>query len=111
MARKKAVVPKALLKAWVSLELKARLGLLLISEVEGRIPLGKISEHVERVLTQDLDWKALDLHPFGLPQGYFVRGPEPFVKALECMIQELHKAANQRTPAPLTYLDEANAKS
>lgn len=76
MPRKKAVTPTVLIKAWISPELKAKLYLLLASEVEGRIPLGKISEFVSERLREHFEWGEVDLGLYGGPQGYFVRGPK-----------------------------------
>lgn len=82
MPRKKAVTPTVLLKAWISPELKAKVYLLLASEIEGRIPLGDISDFVSERLREYFDSAELDLSLHGGPQGYFVRGPKDMVEWL-----------------------------
>lgn len=92
MPRKKAVTPKVLLKAWISPELKAKLYLLLASEVEGRIPLGEISDFVAERLREHFDWTSVDLGLYGFPQGYFVRGPTLMVTDLRRMLEGVQRA-------------------
>lgn len=82
MPRKKAVTQTVLIKAKVLPELRAKMDLLLVSEVEGRVPLGKISEFVSERLREHFDWEELDLGLHGGPQGYFVRGPKDMIEWL-----------------------------
>ena len=82
MARPKAAVPKALLKAKISQELRAKIDLELFSDLEGRVPLGKYSELVETLLKQHLEWGTLQLSVYGLPDGYYVRGPRAMLDEL-----------------------------
>lgn len=87
MPRTKAVESNTLLKAWVSPELKGKLYLHLTSAVEGRIPLGKISEFVSERLREYFSWKTLDLSAFGKP-GFFVKGPPAMVDELQRMLAD-----------------------
>lgn len=96
MAKQKAVNPNHLLKAWISPELKGRLYLHLHSDLEGRIPLGKISEFVSERTREFFEWESLDLSLHGGPQGYFVRGPKDMIEFLR---QELN-GRNRSSGAP-----------
>lgn len=87
MAKPKAVTPNVLIKAWVHPELKAKMALLLVSEVEGRIPLGKISSFISERIREYFDWAKLDLGLYGFGQGYFVSGPKPMIEALEARLK------------------------
>lgn len=68
-----------LVKAWVKPEIRARMDLLLVSEIEGRVPHGKISEFVAERLREHFEWEELDLGLIGGPAGYFVRGPKAMI--------------------------------
>lgn len=87
MARPKSATPKALLKAMIPLELRAKLDLHLVSEVEERIPLGQISEFVTARIREYFDWVSLDLAPYGFAPGAFIRGPKPFVDRLREILE------------------------
>lgn len=87
MPRKKAVVPQVLIKAWVSPELRAKMDLLLASELEGRVPYGEISAFIANRLREYFDFETLDLSLYGFPQGYFVRGPKAMVENLRLRLQ------------------------
>lgn len=82
MPRPKSAVPTVLLKAMIPLEQRAKVDLLLCSDLEGRIPLGDISKFVSARLTEYFDWEVLDLAPFGFAPGTFVKGPKTFVDGL-----------------------------
>lgn len=83
MPRAKPVSPNVLLKAWITPELLTRLQLHLFSQVEGKIPHGKISEFVSDRLREFFGWKQLDLSPYGLPGGYFVKAPAAMIDELK----------------------------
>lgn len=83
MPRTKAAVPTVLIKAWVPPELRAKMDLLLVSELEGRVPHGKISGFIADRLREHFDWAELDLGLHGFPQGYFVRGPKAMIEKLQ----------------------------
>lgn len=83
MPKTKAAVPNHLLKAWISPELKGRLYLHLTSELEGRIPLGQISEFISARIREYFGWRQLDLSAYGLPAGYFVKAPPEMIEALK----------------------------
>lgn len=82
MPRPKAVNPPVTLKAMIPVELRAKLDLLLVSEVEGRIPLGEISAFITSLLRRHFEEQTLDLQPYGFPAGFFVRGPAEMLKAV-----------------------------
>jgi hypothetical protein len=88
MPRTKAAVPNHLIKAWVSPELKGKLYLHLTSELEGRIPLGRLSAFVSDRIREFFGWKTLDLTPYGFAPGYFVKGPADMVEALQRRLAE-----------------------
>lgn len=94
MPRQKAAVPKSLLKAWIPLELRGKLDLQLVSEVEGRVPKGHYSELVESLVRAHLEWGMLDLGLYGFAKGYYVRGPKPMIEALERYFQQTGAANN-----------------
>ncbi len=82
MARPKAPIEKKLVKAYVTLPIYAQMQLSLHSEVEGRIPLGDVSKFVEERLREHFEWAELDLHPYGGPEGFFLRGPKEMIEWL-----------------------------
>lgn len=90
MPRQKAVTPKRLLKAWIALELRAKMELELVSELESRIPLGKISEFIEGLMRAHFEHQRLDLAAYGLPAGYFIQGPPEMVAAVKASLETYH---------------------
>jgi hypothetical protein len=64
------------------------LPLHLHSEIESRIPHGKVSEFVADRLREFFGWKQLDLKPYGFAPGYFVRGPKDMIEALQQALAE-----------------------
>ena|SRR5436190_21137390 len=68
------------------LELKARLDLLLLSELEGRVPYGDYTAFFSERLREFLEWKTLDLSPYGIPG--FVRVPREVVESLALSLGE-----------------------
>ena len=87
MPRPRAAIPTVLIKAKVSPELKGRMALELVSEVEGRIPQGKISEFVSERLREYFSWKRLDLGAYGFPAGFFVAGPKEMIDLLRTALE------------------------
>lgn len=81
---------KRLLKAWIPLDLRARLDLELVSAIEGRIPLGDISEFVTARLKEWFESDTLDLSLYGFPAGYFVRGPAAMIVLLKQRLEKTH---------------------
>lgn len=82
MPRPKSLVPTTRLELKLPLDLRATLDLALVSELEGRVPLGHYSAFFEQRLREHFAWQTLDLHPFGFPPGSFVRGPESMIEGL-----------------------------
>jgi hypothetical protein len=101
MPKPKAAIPKRLLKAYIPMDLHGRLLLELVSEVEGRIPLGKISQFTEARFREHFEWKSLDLRLYGGPEGFFIRGPA-------AMIDWLSKRLPASLQNPLAALGEAS---
>lgn len=90
MPRPKAAVPQVLIKAWVKPELRAKMDLLLVSEVEGRVPHGKISEFIAGLMQEHFDWDEVDLGIYGMSPGYFVRGPKAMIEQLKDRLELTH---------------------
>jgi hypothetical protein len=88
MPRPKNAVPTVLIKAWVPPELKGKLYLTLISDLEGRIPQGKISSFICDRLREFFGWKTLDLSPYGFQPGYFIKGPSEMIEAVQRRLAE-----------------------
>lgn len=62
---------------------RTRLDLLLFSEVEGRVPLGRYREFFLERLRDYFDSRRLELAPFGFPEGAVVSGPKEVIDLLE----------------------------
>lgn len=82
MSRPAALVPNAHLHIRLAPDLKAKLDLLLFSELEARIPKGAHKDFIESRLREFFDWQVQSLERFGLPDGYFIAGPKEMVQAL-----------------------------
>lgn len=87
MPRPKAAVPTVLLKAKISPELRAKVDLALVSEVEGRVPQGDISRFISNLLREFFASKQLNLALYGFPQGYTVRGQKDMIDALRVRLE------------------------
>lgn len=61
----------------------AQLSLHLFSPVEGRVPKGAYQSFLIERIKEYFDWDRLDLHPYGLPPGYFVAGPKAMIRLLQ----------------------------
>lgn len=66
----------------------SRLVLHLHSPLQGRVPVGAFADFLTARAREYFEWRQLDLAPFGLPQGYFVRGPKEMVEKLEQRLKE-----------------------
>lgn len=64
-----------------------KLAAFLYSPVEGRIPKGAWAKFFTERIEEYFGWTRLDLHPYGMPQGFFVRGPKEMVEKLERRLQ------------------------
>jgi hypothetical protein len=62
---------------------RARLDLLLFSDLEGRVPKGGYQGFFLERIQEYFDWRKLDLTPLGFPPGYFVAGPRAMIDHLE----------------------------
>ena len=69
-------------------DLKARLDIILYSDLEGRVPKGAYKEFLTNRLVEYFHWQRLDLSPYGFPKGYYIVG-QPEI--LEALIPKLEK--------------------
>lgn len=83
MARPKAPVPKVVLNLWLPLEVRTKLDLHLVSELEGRVPHGAYSDFFTARVKEHFEWETLDLGLHGGPAGYFIRGPKEMIAWLK----------------------------
>lgn len=67
--------------------LHTKLTLLLFSELEGRVPFGSYSSFYTERTKEYLQHKRLDLHPYGLPEGFQVSGPPEVIDLLTSRLQ------------------------
>lgn len=79
---KKLTQQKVVLNLWLDPDLRTRLDLLLFSELEGRVPHGGYTNFFSNLLREHLEWKQLELAPYGFPPGYFIKGPKEMVEKL-----------------------------
>lgn len=68
-------------------DLRARLDLLLYSELEGRVPHGAYARFFCSRLREHFEWTRLDLEAFGFPPGYFITGPREMVDKLKSTLE------------------------
>lgn len=62
---------------------RAKLDLLLFSELEGRVPKGAYQDFFIARIQEFFGWKKISLTPYGFPEGYFVAGPKEMLEELE----------------------------
>lgn len=86
MPRPKSLNPPEYLRVALDQSLKARLSILLYSEVEQRIPKGAWQQFMEARLREFFEWRRVDLSPYGFPPGYFITGP---AEMSEAVVQKL----------------------
>jgi len=94
MSRRK-LEPKVPLKVRLPVALRAELDLLLVSDLQGRVPHGDYSEFFERRLREWLSDSVLDLTPYGLPLGTSVRGPKHCIDALRARLDNNHPSTRR----------------
>lgn len=82
MSRKPSLNPPDYLRFAIAPDLKTRIGLMLYSELEQRIPMGAWQKFMEARLREWLDWKKQPLEQFGFPPGYFITGPGDMVESV-----------------------------
>lgn len=87
MGRHKLLVPKICLNLWFPLDVRARLDLTLVSELEGKVPKGSYSEFFTERTKEYLDWPVLQLEAFGFPPGFFVKGPKEMIEKLKAKLE------------------------
>ena len=82
MSRTASLNPNDRLNIAINPELKARIGLILFSEMEGRVPKGAWQAFIEARMREWLQWRQQPLEQFGFPPGFFVTGPAEMVEAV-----------------------------
>lgn len=82
MGRRPSLIARDKLNISLPEDDKAWLALHLFSEASGCVPQGAYAEWFTARLREYRDWKTLDLAAFGLPSGYYVRGPAAVIEAL-----------------------------
>jgi hypothetical protein len=95
MPRRPDPIPKIQLKISLPVPLRAQLDLALISQFEGRVPLGDYSRYFTRLLEQDLSFRTLDLSTLGCPPGTFVRGPQHCIDKLRTILEATQKGTSK----------------
>lgn len=83
MPRRKSLEPMVHLHTTVPESLHAKLTLLLWSDLEQRVPAGAYQEFICSRIRECLDFRRLDLTPFGFPPGFFTQGPKEMIDELE----------------------------
>lgn len=83
MPRPASATPKSLFRAYLPLELRAKIDLALFSELEGKVPLGDYSAFLEARIREYFEWEVLDLEPYGHPAGHFVKAPRAMIEWLK----------------------------
>lgn len=83
MPRKPSLDPPTALNLRLPESDRAWLDLHLWSEIDGRVPVGAYQKFFLARLAEYKEWETLGLEPFGLPQGFFIRGPKEVLAALE----------------------------
>lgn len=87
MPRRPSPIRPTLLHVSLPEDIRGRLDLHLFSPLEQRVPKGAYQTFfIERIL-DFFKTRRLDLSLYGLPPGYFVRGPIEMVTALEELLR------------------------
>lgn len=82
MSRPKNLNPPEYLRVALDASLKARLSILLYSELEQRIPKGAWQQFMEARIREFFEWRKHDLAPYGFPTGYYITGPAEMTEAV-----------------------------
>lgn len=85
MTRRSNIIPSIKMSLWVPEDLRARLDLILFSDLEGRVPFGAYTVFYAEMLRARLDSIELDLSPFvgSQPGALVVRGSPNAVDKLK----------------------------
>ena len=88
MPRPAHIIPRDRLTLRLPEDLRARLDLMLVSELEGRVPLGAYSELFIQLLRAHFEHEDLDLSPFSgaQPGTLIVRGPPQAIQLLRRLL-------------------------
>jgi hypothetical protein len=86
--RKPRLEPTRPLNVHISESVRAKLDLLLYSDVEQRVPHGAYQRFFERLILWTIESRELDLSPFvsALPGEHIVRGREETLRRLQAYL-------------------------
>lgn len=87
MPRPLNATSKVMFRAYLPIDLKAKLDLALFSPLEGKVPHGDYSAFFESRLREHFEWSSLDLEPYGGLAGEFVRGPSDMIERLRMKLE------------------------
>jgi len=87
MSRRPSVIRPTLLHLALPEDVRAKLDLHLFSPLEGRVPKGAYQAFFLERIANFFDSRRLDLSLYGLPPGYYVRGPREMVERLEALLR------------------------
>lgn len=82
LSRRPNIVPSSSLHLQLPEDLRARLDLTLFSEIEGCVPRGEYARFFSARIREYFEEPRIDLAPYGMPPGFYIRGPRDMVKAL-----------------------------
>lgn len=68
-------------------DVRGRVDLFLYSPAEGRVPKSAYQNFFLERIQEFFDWKRLDLEVYGMPPGFFVRGPAAMVEHLKYRLE------------------------
>lgn len=85
MPNRKSPVPKTPLKLRIAMDLRAKLDLQLLSDLEGRVPYGEYTSFFEARLREHFESDYIILAPFGL-EG-IVKGPARVIAGLRELLE------------------------
>lgn len=90
MPKIRSLNPKIVLNLWLPPDLRAKVDLALVSELEGKVPKGRYSDFFSDRIREYFDWPVLDLGLYGYPEGYFVKGPKDMIERLKLTLENEH---------------------
>ena len=90
MSRRPNVIRPSLLHVSLPEDIRAKIDLLLWSELEGRVPKGAYQRFFVERIQEFFGWSRIDLTPFGYPQGFFVAGPKEMLDQVKLTLERSH---------------------
>lgn len=90
MTRRSNVIPSIKMSLWVPEDLRARLDLILFSDLEGKVPFGAYTTFYAEMLRARLDSVELDLSPFvgSQPGALTLRGSPQAIEKLKDLLRQ-----------------------